>query len=116
MGWGKRIRLICKSGWWLRSREVAFRAIKLRRNLVSGSARRSFGFSGSATPAAARGQDHRLQAEEGRGCPPRLVVATMPGDRLTLRGLVAELAERGLKVDYRSICESVHAEKLSKKR
>jgi len=31
----------------------------------------------------------------------------------TLRGLVAELAERGLKVDYRSVWEFVHAEKLS---
>jgi putative transposase len=31
----------------------------------------------------------------------------------TLRGLVAELAEQGLKVDYRSVREFVHAEKLS---
>src|SRR5258705_5518495 len=31
----------------------------------------------------------------------------------TLRGLVAELAERGLKVDYRSVWEVVHAERLS---
>jgi len=30
----------------------------------------------------------------------------------TLRGLAAELAERGLKVDYRSVWEFVHAEKL----
>ena len=34
----------------------------------------------------------------------------------TLRGLVAELAERGLKVDYRSVWEFVHAEKLSHKK
>lgn len=34
----------------------------------------------------------------------------------TLRGLVAELAERGLKVDYRSVWEFVHAEKLSYKK
>src|ERR1700751_1586952 len=33
----------------------------------------------------------------------------------TLRGLVAELAERGLKVDYRVVWEFVHAEKLSHK-
>ena len=33
----------------------------------------------------------------------------------TLRGLVAELAVRGLKVDYRSVWEFVHAEKLSYK-
>jgi len=34
----------------------------------------------------------------------------------TLRGLVAELAERGLKVDYRSVWEFVHAEDLSHKK
>src|SRR5882724_3018363 len=34
----------------------------------------------------------------------------------TLRGLVAELAERGLKVDYRPVWEFVHAEKLSFKK
>jgi transposase len=32
------------------------------------------------------------------------------------RGLAAELAERGLKVDYRSVWEFVHAEKLSFKK
>lgn len=35
------------------------------------------------------------------------------GRDFTLRGLVAELAERGLKVDYRSVWEFVHPEKLS---
>jgi transposase len=34
----------------------------------------------------------------------------------TLRGLVAELAERGLRVDYRSVWEFVHGEKLSFKK
>ena len=34
----------------------------------------------------------------------------------TLRGLVAELAERGLKVDYRTVWQFVHAEKLSFKK
>ena len=34
----------------------------------------------------------------------------------TLRGLVAELAERGLKVDYRVVWAFVHAEKLSHKK
>jgi len=33
-----------------------------------------------------------------------------------LRGLVAELAERGLKVDYRTVWSFVHAEKLSFKK
>lgn len=40
-----------------------------------------------------------------------LVSLTMP-----LRGLVAELAERGVKVDYRSVWEFVHAEGLSFKK
>ena len=34
----------------------------------------------------------------------------------TLRGLVVELAERGLKVDYRTVWNFVHAEKLSFKK
>jgi putative transposase len=34
----------------------------------------------------------------------------------TLRGLVAELAGRGLKVDYRTVWSFVHAEKLSFKK
>jgi putative transposase len=34
----------------------------------------------------------------------------------TLRGLVAELAERGLKVDYKTVWNFVHAEKLSFKK
>jgi transposase len=34
----------------------------------------------------------------------------------TLRGLVVELAERGVKVDYRSVWEFVHSEKLSFKK
>lgn len=34
----------------------------------------------------------------------------------TLRGLVAELGGRGLKVDYRSVWEFVHTEKLSFKK
>jgi putative transposase len=34
----------------------------------------------------------------------------------TLRGLVAELAERGLKVDYRTVWDFVHSEKLSHKK
>lgn len=34
----------------------------------------------------------------------------------TLRGLVSELAAQGLKVDYRSVWEFVHAERLSYKK
>ena len=38
------------------------------------------------------------------------------GSDFTLRGLVADLADRGLEVDYRSVWEFVHAEKLSFKK
>ena len=34
----------------------------------------------------------------------------------TLRGLVAELGDRGLRVDYRSVWEFVHAEQLTYKK
>ena len=34
----------------------------------------------------------------------------------TLRGLVTELAERGLKVDYHTVWDFVHTEKLSYKK
>ena len=37
-------------------------------------------------------------------------------DDFTLRGLVTELAGRGLRVDYRSVWDFVHAEKLSFKK
>ncbi len=50
------------------------------------------------------------------GAAPRLADATVPEGDFTLRGLVAELAERGLKVDYRTMWEFVHAEKLSYKK
>jgi putative transposase len=44
-----------------------------------------------------------------------LLQRTKAGD-FTLRGLVAELSGRGLKVDYRSVWEFVHAEQLSFKK
>lgn len=44
------------------------------------------------------------------------LLARVRGQDFTLRGLVAELAERGLKVDYRTVWSFVHAEKLSFKK
>jgi putative transposase len=44
------------------------------------------------------------------------LVARCRDKDFTLRGLVAELAERGLKVDYRSVWNFVHAERLSFKK
>ena len=44
-----------------------------------------------------------------------LVQRCQDGD-FTLRGLVAELADRGLKVDYHTVWTLVHGEKLSHKK
>jgi transposase len=62
------------------------------------------GQMGGHKPKAIRGEHHDWLVERCR-------------ERdFTLRGLVAELAERGLKVDYRSVWEFVHAEALSFKK
>jgi len=59
---------------------------------------------GGYKPKAIRGEHHAWLVERCR-------------ERdFTLRGLVVELAGRGLKVDYRSVWEFVHAEKLSFKK
>jgi hypothetical protein len=59
---------------------------------------------GGHKPKAIRGDHHVFLARRvGEG-------------GFTLRGLVRELAERGLKVDYRSVWNFVHAEKLSFKK
>jgi transposase len=44
------------------------------------------------------------------------LLARIKAADFTLRGLVAELAERGLKVDYRTMWSFVHDEKLSFKK
>jgi transposase len=44
------------------------------------------------------------------------LVARCRAQAFTLHGLVRELAARGLKVDYRSVWEFVHAEKLTYKK
>jgi putative transposase len=69
-------------------------------------------------------QSGRLAPNRVGGCKPRtlrgehrdwLLQRCRDGD-FTLRGLVAELAERGLTVDYHSVWDFVHAEKLSFKK
>lgn len=62
------------------------------------------GQMGGHKPKAIRGEHEAwLRERLGRG-------------GFTLRGLVAELAERGLKADYHSVWTFVHAEKLSFKK
>src|ERR1700739_3405217 len=68
--------------------------------------------TGSVAPGQMGGHQPKKIAGEHR---PWLRGRTK-GRAFTLRGLVAELAERGLKVDYRSVWEFVHAEKLSFKK
>jgi putative transposase len=58
------------------------------------------------------------------GCRPKKIVgeyrdwllARCRGQAFTLRGLVDELAERGLQVDYRTVWDFVHSEKLTYKK
>jgi len=67
--------------------------------------------SGSVAPGKMGG--HRPKAICGDH---RLWLLQRIKDDFTLRGLVAELAERGLKVDYRVVWKFVHAERLSFKK
>jgi len=68
--------------------------------------------TGSVAPGKMGGHKPKKIAGEHRLW---LLQRIKEGD-FTLRGLVAELAGRGLKVDYRSVWEFVHAEKLSFKK
>ena len=106
------IRWIFVSGWLRQSIEGGCPATRRRRNLGWASTRRSSGCGASERPAALRRarwagtSRRRLRGSTVTGC----WSGTKARD-FTLRGLVAELAERGLKVDYRSVWEFVHAEK-----
>ena len=68
--------------------------------------------TGSVAPGKMGGHKPKAISGEHRAW---LLQRIEDGD-FTLRGLVAELAERGLKVDYRSVWNFVHAEKLSFKK
>lgn len=68
--------------------------------------------TGNVAPGKMGGHKPKAIAGEHRAW---LLERTKQKD-FTLRGLVAELAERGLKVDYRSVWNFVHAEKLSFKK
>jgi putative transposase len=68
--------------------------------------------TGSVAPGQMGGHKPKAISGEHRV----FVLQRIKNGDFTLRGLVAELAERGLKVDYRSVWEFVHAEKLSFKK
>lgn len=73
---------------------------------------RRFQETGSVAPGQMGG--HKPKAIRGEH--QAWLVERIRAKEFTLRGLVAELAERGLKVDYRSVWNFVHAEKLSFKK
>jgi transposase len=73
---------------------------------------RRFRETGSVLPGKMGG--HRPKAIEGEH---RIwLLLRIKQQDFTLRGLVAELAERGLKVDYKTMWNFVHAEKFSFKK
>ena len=64
-----------------------------------------------------------LAAKSMGGCRPKKIVGQYRDWLLercrhdfTLRGLIAELAERGLQVDYHTVWDFVHSEKLTYKK
>ena len=71
-----------------------------------------FRTSGSVAPGQMGGHCPKKIRGEHR----RWLVERCGARDFTLRGLVAELAERGLKVDYRTVWSFVHEEKLSFKK
>ncbi len=73
---------------------------------------RRFRDTGSVAPGQMGGHKPKSISGEHHAW---LVARTREND-FTLRGLVRELAERGLKVDYRTVWNFVHAEKLSFKK
>src|SRR5438067_7621701 len=68
--------------------------------------------SGSVAPAQIGGYRPKSIAGAHRDW----LIERCRASTFTLRGLVAELAERGLKVDYRTMWSFVHAERLSFKK
>jgi putative transposase len=69
-----------------------------------------------ATCSAAPGKTGGHVPRKIRGEQADWLRARMAGGAFTLRGLVAELAGRGLKVDYRTMWAFAHAEGLSFKK
>jgi putative transposase len=73
---------------------------------------RRFRQTGSLAPSQMGGHKPKAIAGEHAG----FLARRIRDGAFTLRGLVAELGERGLKVDYRSVWNFVHTEKLSFKK
>jgi transposase len=74
---------------------------------------RRFRETGSVAPGQIGGHKPRILSGANRDW---LLERIAHGGDFTLRGLVAELAERGVKVDYHSVWDFVHDEGLSFKK
>ncbi len=72
-----------------------------------------FRATGSAAPRKMGGYRPRVLIGEHRAWLLRRIAS---GSDMTLRGLVAELAEQGVKVSYRTVWNFVHREKISYKK
>jgi transposase len=106
-------------------RERAVGAVE-RGELSRQAAARRFGVAASTvvnwlrrlreTRSLVPGQTGGHKPKAIRGAHGDWLVRRIKAGDFTLRGLVAELAERGLKVDYRSVWAFVHAEQLSFKK
>ena len=68
--------------------------------------------TGSVAPGQMGGHKPKAMSGEHRDW----LLTRCRSGAFTLRGLVRELADRDLKVDYRSVWEFVHAEQLSYKK
>ena len=73
---------------------------------------RRFRATGSAAASQMGGYRPKVLVGERRDW----LLSRIAASDFTLRGLVAELGERGLKVDYRTMWNFVHAERLSFKK
>jgi putative transposase len=106
----------------LRERAMARRA--------AGESTREIAEALSIGPSSVVKWEQRLKAtgsvcpgQMGGHCPPKIagehrdwLVERITATDFTLRGLVAELAERGLEVDYRTVWNFVHGQGLSFKK
>ena len=115
-GWQNLIRWIFASGLFVRLRKVVCRG-------TGGVAVWHRGLDGDQLGAALSGDGQRCagpdgwaQTEKIRGEHRTWLLARTQEKDFTLRGLVAEFADRGLKVDYHTVWDFVHAEKLSFKK
>jgi putative transposase len=72
-----------------------------------------FRATGSAAPGKMGGHRPRVLTGE---CRTWLLARIASGSDMTLRGLVAELAEPGVRVSYRTVWKFVHRDKVSYKK